>query len=101
MSLFQSYAQAVQPFRNVISSTPTPNAFSTMTKLDQNKGCHLSYAADMCRALTDGLLKLDQVYKCQGIVTAADLKNVSFRPLEESSEDLIAHFSSHQDGQSA
>ncbi|KAL2004961.1 hypothetical protein VTN00DRAFT_2811 [Thermoascus crustaceus] len=77
VSLFQSYAQAVQPFRNVINSTPTPNAFSTMTKLDQNKGCHLSYAADMCRALTDGLLKLDQVYKCQGIVTAADLKNSS------------------------
>jgi len=79
VSLFQSYAQAVQPFRNVVNTTPTPNAFSTMTKLDQAKGCHLSYAADMLRALTDGLLKSDQIYRCQGIVTAADLKNVSFR----------------------
>nr|A0A411PQP8.1 RecName: Full=Monooxygenase AgnR1; AltName: Full=Agnestins biosynthesis cluster protein R1; Flags: Precursor [Paecilomyces divaricatus]QBG38889.1 oxidoreductase [Paecilomyces divaricatus] len=74
VSLFQAYASAVQPFRTVINTTPTPNAFSTMTKLEQDKGCHLHYAADMCRALTEGILKSDEVYRCCGIVTHADLK---------------------------
>ena len=42
-----------------------------MAKLDENKTCSLHYAADMCRALIDGLA--DQVDQCRGIVTGADL----------------------------
>lgn len=71
VSLFHAYAQAVQPFRDLIKKSPIPNAFTMMAKLDENKTCSLHYAADMCRALIDGLA--DQVDQCRGIVTGADL----------------------------
>jgi hypothetical protein len=74
VSFFQAFAAGVQPFRNVIRSTPTPNAFSTMNKLEQSETCSLHYAGDMCRALSDGLVKMDQVITYRGVVTAADLK---------------------------
>lgn len=73
MALFQAYATATQPFKTVIENTHLPNAFSTMAKLDQEKTCHLHYAADMVRGLTDGLMKMEQVYACRGFVTAASL----------------------------
>ncbi|KAJ5092181.1 hypothetical protein NUU61_007051 [Penicillium alfredii] len=73
VSLFQAYATAVQPFRTVIDNARAPNAFSTLAKLDQDKTCHLHYAADMVRGLTDGLMKMEQVYACRGFVTAASL----------------------------
>ncbi|PKY06053.1 hypothetical protein P168DRAFT_280902 [Aspergillus campestris IBT 28561] len=72
VGLFQAYATAVQPFRSVIDSTPAPNPFTTMAKLDQDKTCHLHHAADMMRALTDGVVKMEQVYACRGMVTAAN-----------------------------
>ncbi|OKO94375.1 hypothetical protein PENSUB_11642 [Penicillium subrubescens] len=75
VALFQAYATAVQPFKTVIESTPRPNAFTTMAKLDQEKTCHLGYAADMIRGLTDGLIKMDQVHACRGFVTAANLSS--------------------------
>ncbi|KAL3494245.1 pyridine nucleotide-disulfide oxidoreductase-domain-containing protein [Aspergillus germanicus] len=73
VALFQAYATATQPFRSVINSTRIPNAFTTMAKLDQDKTCHLHHAADVVRALTDGLVKMEQVYACRGHVTAANL----------------------------
>lgn len=73
VALFQAYATAVQPFRSVINSTRIPSPFSTMAKLDQEKTCHLHHAADMVRALTEGITKMDQVYACRGYVTAANL----------------------------
>lgn len=63
----------MQPFRTVVENTRLPNAFSTVAKLDQDKTCHLHYAADMVRSLTDGLLKMEQVQACRGFVTAANL----------------------------
>lgn len=52
-----------------------------MAKLDQEKTCHLHHAADMMRALTDGVVKMEQVYACRGMVTAANqAANVSDRP---------------------
>lgn len=72
VALFQAYSTAVQPFRTVIDTTPTPNAFSTLAKLDQDKTCHLHHAADMLRALTDGIVKMDQLYSCRGEVVAAN-----------------------------
>ncbi|OJJ46274.1 hypothetical protein ASPZODRAFT_2092057 [Penicilliopsis zonata CBS 506.65] len=75
VSFFQAYATAVQPFRTVISSTPIPNAFLTISKLDQNKTCTLDHAADMVRALTDGIVGMDEVDQCVGTVTAATLEN--------------------------
>ncbi|KAF9894236.1 hypothetical protein FE257_007738 [Aspergillus nanangensis] len=73
VALFQAYATAVQSFRSVINSTRMPNAFTTMAKLDQEKTCHLHHAADVVRALTDGIVKMDQVLPCHGAVTAANL----------------------------
>ncbi|KAF7594243.1 hypothetical protein BBP40_009795 [Aspergillus hancockii] len=73
VALFQAYATAVQPFRTVINSTRIPSPFSTMAKLDQEKTCHLHHAADVVRALTDGIVKMDQVYACRGHVIAANL----------------------------
>ncbi|KAH8701120.1 pyridine nucleotide-disulfide oxidoreductase-domain-containing protein [Talaromyces proteolyticus] len=74
VSFFQAFATGAQPFRNIIQKTPTPNAFTVMNKLEQGDTCSLHYAADMCRALTDGLLNLDQVSQYRGTVVAADLK---------------------------
>ncbi|KAE8372365.1 pyridine nucleotide-disulfide oxidoreductase-domain-containing protein [Aspergillus bertholletiae] len=73
VGLFQAYATAVQPFRTVINNTRIPSPFSTMAKLDQEKTCHLHHAADMVRALTEGITKMEQVYACRGHVTAANL----------------------------
>ncbi|KAJ5449771.1 uncharacterized protein N7458_006220 [Penicillium daleae] len=75
VALFQAYATAVQPFQTVIENTPRPNAFTTMAKLDQEKTCHLHYAADMIRGITDGLIKMDRVHACRGFVTAANLSS--------------------------
>ena len=72
VSLFQAYSTAVQPFRSVVNSTPAPNPFATLAKLDQEKTCHLHHAADMLRALTDGIVKMDQVYPCRGQIVAAN-----------------------------
>ncbi|RAL07435.1 uncharacterized protein BO97DRAFT_356465 [Aspergillus homomorphus CBS 101889] len=73
VSFFQAYATAVQPFRTVITNTRMPNPFTTMAKLDQDKTCHLHHAADVVRALTDGVTKMDGVLACRGTVTAANL----------------------------
>lgn len=77
VSLFQAYATSLQPFRTVIENTRQPNAFTTLAKLDQEKTCHLHYAADMIRGLTEGLMKMDQVHACRGFVTAANLEKTS------------------------
>ena len=73
-----------------------------MAKLDENKTCSLHYAADMCRALIDGLA--DQVDQCRGIVTGADLAENSVSvpyPIPKVSIPLILISRSQQDGQSA
>lgn len=44
-----------------------------MAKLEQEKTCHLHHAADVVRALTDGIVKMEQVLPCRGAVTAANL----------------------------
>ncbi|KAJ5675801.1 hypothetical protein N7462_008698 [Penicillium macrosclerotiorum] len=85
VSFFQAYATGVQPFRDVIENAQRPNAFTTIAKLDQEKTCHLHYAADMVRGLTDGLMKLEQVYACRGFVTTANLTD----RLDGSANDLL------------
>ncbi|KAL1990279.1 hypothetical protein VTN49DRAFT_6118 [Thermomyces lanuginosus] len=77
---FQAFATGTQPFRRIIRSTPLPNAFSTLMKLDQDQTCSLHYAADMCRALTDGLLKMDAVVQVRGEVVSADLDDTTSQP---------------------
>lgn len=92
VALFQAYSTAVQPFRTVVDNTPTPNAFSTLAKLDQDKTCHLHHAADMLRALTDGLVKMDQLYSCRGEVVAANqTSSVSCVCRAEKKQESIAN----------
>jgi hypothetical protein len=57
----------------VIDNTKSPNAFTKLAKLDQESTCTLGYAADMVRTLTDGLLKMEEVYACHGLVKSANL----------------------------
>lgn len=72
-SLFYSFATALESFRNVVQNTPTPNPFSAITELKQDDTCSLHYATDMIQALSDGLVKADQVVECRATVTSADL----------------------------
>ncbi|ETN37198.1 uncharacterized protein HMPREF1541_08188 [Cyphellophora europaea CBS 101466] len=59
--LFADYANALEPFQQIIRSTPKPNAMTVMAELDQNRGCQLHYAADMLQMLTGGLWKMTNV----------------------------------------
>jgi hypothetical protein len=62
-----------------------------MAKLDQDKTCHLHHAADVVRALTDGLVKMEQVYACRGHVTAANLDHVSWAELRYHIHLIVAN----------
>ncbi|EAW15118.1 uncharacterized protein ACLA_057740 [Aspergillus clavatus NRRL 1] len=73
VSFFQAYATGVQPFRAVVSSSRIPNAFTTLAKLDQDKTCQLEHGAEMVEALTEGIVKMDRVVQCRGLVVAANL----------------------------
>ncbi|KAJ5677391.1 uncharacterized protein N7477_003024 [Penicillium maclennaniae] len=67
--LRHSYSALQDRHRELMSS----QCISTLAKLDQEKTCHLHYAADMIRDLTDGLIKMDPVHAYRGFVTAANL----------------------------
>ncbi|KAF2135501.1 uncharacterized protein K452DRAFT_330183 [Aplosporella prunicola CBS 121167] len=71
VKLFIQFAEAVKPFRDVIKSTPEPNAVSVLRQMRQDKGCELSRAADMNLMLTEGLSKTDGVQQTLGYVSAA------------------------------
>ncbi|KAJ5200168.1 FAD-dependent pyridine nucleotide-disulfide oxidoreductase [Penicillium cf. griseofulvum] len=92
VALFQAFAKATQPFQKVIDNTKSPNAFTKLAKLDQESTCTLGHAADMVRALTDGLLKMEEVYACHGFVKSANLNettsNWTISIKQNSSEDL-------------
>ncbi|KAJ8109951.1 hypothetical protein ONZ43_g6002 [Nemania bipapillata] len=71
VSLFVQFAHDVSPFKAIVEATPKPNALTTLLELPQDEGCHLSYAADMCVMLTNGLTSHPQVQPHQGKVTSA------------------------------
>ncbi|KAI0877089.1 hypothetical protein GGS24DRAFT_168179 [Hypoxylon argillaceum] len=73
VGLFVQFAHDVSPFKAIVEATPKPNALTTLLALPQDEGCHLSYAADMCVMLTDGLTAHPQVQPHQGKVTSAVL----------------------------
>ena len=74
MKLFIDFAEATVPFRKILDDTPSPNAIDAIRKLPQDTGCDLSYAADMCLMLTQGLRKYPGVEARQGRVKAATLE---------------------------
>ncbi|ETS82988.1 hypothetical protein PFICI_04864 [Pestalotiopsis fici W106-1] len=75
VSFFISYATAVAAFREVIESTPTPNAFTVLADLPQDQTCSLKYAGDLLRMLSDGLARNKRVQCFRGLVTAVTSKD--------------------------
>ncbi|KAF2083677.1 hypothetical protein K490DRAFT_51050 [Saccharata proteae CBS 121410] len=71
VKLFIDFAEAVQPFRSILESTPSPNAITELRQLRQDKGCNLGKAADMCLMLTDGLSKNPSIQQTHGSVRGA------------------------------
>ncbi|KAJ8128310.1 hypothetical protein O1611_g5324 [Lasiodiplodia mahajangana] len=73
VNLFVQFAHEVSPFKAIVEATPKPNALTTLLELPQDEGCNLSYAADMCLMLTEGLATHPQVQPHRGTVTSAVL----------------------------
>lgn len=87
VKLFVDFAEATEPFRNVIADTPSPNAVDMLRKQPQDQGCDLGYAADMCLMLTEGLHKHPGVDARQGQVTSATLSPSSTWTVEISQSE--------------
>lgn len=87
--LFVDFAEATAPFRTILADkTPSggagtqatassDNAVDALRRLDQDSGCALSYAADMCLQLTHGLRQFPGVETRQGRVRAATLNGAT------------------------
>ncbi|KAI1740511.1 hypothetical protein F4680DRAFT_90177 [Xylaria scruposa] len=73
VGLFVQFANEVSPFKAILEATPKPNALTALQNLPQDQGCRLSYAADMCLMLTNGLAVHPQVKSHRGMVTSATL----------------------------
>jgi len=88
---FIDYATGVTPFRRIISGQQfqgrweepevatgrKDDKLSVMRALDQEKGCRLSHAADMCLMLTEGLRETAGVTAQTGKVAEATLDEAS------------------------
>lgn len=71
--LFLEFAESVAPFRNIVSAGSSKDLLQDIRKLDQEKGCQLSHAADICLMLTSGLKRTPGVTAQPGRVTSATL----------------------------
>lgn len=71
--LFLEFAESVAPFRNIVSAGSSKDLLQDIRKLDQEKGCQLSHAADICLMLTSGLKNTPGVTAQAGRVTSATL----------------------------
>lgn len=71
--LFLEFAESVAPFRNIVSAGSSKDLLQDIRKLDQEKGCQLSHAADICLMLTSGLKNTPGVTAQPGRVTSATL----------------------------
>lgn len=87
---FVDFAEAVAPFRRILSNMPSRSRWdepsesdsvatdkndklSELRRLDQEKGCKLAFAADVCLTLTEGLKKTPGVIAQQGRLAEATL----------------------------
>lgn len=73
VSVFLQFAHALETFREIVRSTPKPNAVNVLECLDTNAGCDLHYASDMLLMLTEGLTRLPNVEARIGTVVEANL----------------------------
>lgn len=69
--MFLQFAHALEPFREIVRSTPKPNAVHVLECLDTNAGCDLQYASNMLLMLTEGLKELPNVQPLVGTVVEA------------------------------
>ncbi|KIY52446.1 hypothetical protein FISHEDRAFT_63806 [Fistulina hepatica ATCC 64428] len=76
VNLFVAFAEAVSPFKKICDKTPAPNAITSLRQLDQDKGCKLTHAADMCLMLTEGLRRTPGVEMHTGKAVSATLDQV-------------------------
>ncbi|CAJ2512049.1 Uu.00g076740.m01.CDS01 [Anthostomella pinea] len=77
VKLFLQFANEVSAFRDIVDATPKPNAVTALQALPQDKGCRLSYAADMCLMLTEGLAQHPDVKQRRSKIKAAVLDEQS------------------------
>lgn len=81
------------PFRQIISKqsklTSKPTAYQTLETLAQDKGCQISYAADLCLQLTRGLADSGDVHLVQGAAKSAtrDSKSSNWQMSFKDGED--------------
>ncbi|GAB1311340.1 Glutamyl-tRNA reductase [Madurella fahalii] len=66
---FLEYARALSTFRKICDEAPTPNAVTALEALRPDRTCLLSYAGDMLKFITNGLLTHDRVIPITGNVT--------------------------------
>ncbi|KAF1819150.1 uncharacterized protein K489DRAFT_390846 [Dissoconium aciculare CBS 342.82] len=95
VKLFVDFALATTPFRKIVSNLPSrdrwaepsasdgealeqrPDQLQSLRDLNQESGCQLGNAADMCVMLTEGLRKTPGVESSQGVVQEARLDEES------------------------
>jgi hypothetical protein len=82
VGIYLDAAQSSKTCRDIISSTPRPNAVTKLEELDKEKTCQLSTAGDMVMMLIEGILALSEVTKYLGQVEEARLGDVSVGCLE-------------------
>lgn len=74
------FADALEPFRQITADTPTPNAYSYLKELDQEKTCRIAVAASLGTMLGQGLGPEKGVVKFLGRVQRASWSDVSSVP---------------------
>ncbi|KFY41684.1 hypothetical protein V495_04833 [Pseudogymnoascus sp. VKM F-4514 (FW-929)] len=97
VSLFIAFARATAAFRKIADQDPTPPAYAALQAMDQDTGCDLAAAGDMCVELTAGLGKEADVVMQYGHVDAGSVNeegvwSVATRPSRgtEAKEHAIA-----------
>lgn len=73
VKLFTQFAEAVAPFREALGGASQEDKLQFMRALEQEKGCRLSNAAEMCLVLTEGLRDAKGLEMKQGRVASAVL----------------------------
>ncbi|ELR07795.1 hypothetical protein VC83_01098 [Pseudogymnoascus destructans] len=73
VSLFIAFARATAAFRKIADQDPTPPAYAALQAMDQDTGCDLAAAGDMCVELTAGLGREADVVMEYGHVEAGSL----------------------------
>lgn len=76
VKLFIDYAEALESFRQIVDTTPSPHAIDILRKMPSDQCCSLSFAADMLLLLTDGLLKHPDVDSHFGRASSASFDSV-------------------------